>query len=102
MTDQLKPCPFCGSNTITIVGIDAYCLSCVVKFSFPDFDPKGHWNTRHESEKYEKLLKLIKEISGGFCFTDTDYQGLDKLVKYEREAERILKELQINFQGNLS
>jgi hypothetical protein len=43
--------------------------------------------------KYQKLLEFIKSINEGFCLNQSDEDGLKLLVKYENEAEVLLKEI---------
>jgi Lar family restriction alleviation protein len=103
MASKLNNCPFCGHEALIITNLFSQptiyyvikCSYCIIETDSTIDKEKLilQWNTRQNSEKYEKLLNFAKQIRNGFCFTDTDYQGLEKLVKYENEAERILKEI---------
>ena len=48
---ELKPCPFCGSHSIEIIGRDIHC-ECGINYAPSDLDPwrdvVKHWNQRAE------------------------------------------------------
>ena len=57
MSEELKPCPFCGGNAILaeINGTDDYYVVCEVCCACTDFYPKEKaikaWNSRVEDDK---------------------------------------------------
>jgi hypothetical protein len=62
MTDELKPCPFCGSDEQQRNGHYVECCNCHA--SGPDLYPtpddekvKDYWNTRHDPEEIPEWLK---------------------------------------------
>lgn len=67
MSNELKPCPFCGSNEITIIkdtvdiGGFSYveCLECHATSSWIKGDNYDKWNTRQPAFN----LKPIEELS---------------------------------------
>lgn len=79
MTNNLKPCPFCGNKNVkyhTGIGIQeaydvgdfVYCNQCAARFVFGNFDldkTVEQWNKRHEpnprSLKNVSLSQWIKE-----------------------------------------
>lgn len=62
MTEQLKPCPFCGSADLSVISIDykCYAVECnncgaTGRFKEAKADAKSAWNSRlNESNKYTK------------------------------------------------
>jgi len=65
MTDELKPCPFCGCKEIARSKFfhddppeveKIYCASCHAEVRRPD-----RWNTRPREEELEKALRMGKD-----------------------------------------
>jgi hypothetical protein len=55
MSEELLPCPFCGSkDVLTDEGYD-YCGSCG---AMPE---EGTWNTRHLSPQVEAVIEAARE-----------------------------------------
>ncbi len=46
-----------------------------------------------EHGKYIKLLTFVKKVSNNFCFNQTDDEGLESLVNFEKEADELLKKI---------
>jgi Lar family restriction alleviation protein len=60
MSEELKPCPFCGSNIVLTggkeYGIAVFCKNCFSDGPVEDSDAEAitAWNTRTPSEGYNE------------------------------------------------
>lgn len=74
MTNELKPCPFCGSNEITItkdtvdIGGFSYveCLECHATSSWIKGDNYDKWNTRRPAFDWKPIKELPKKVDKSF------------------------------------
>ena len=64
---NLKPCPFCGSETMCVEQIDNYilfCKKCTCSMELPSKSELiNRWNTRHYEMTIKKTLLLIVNIA---------------------------------------
>ena len=67
MKQNLKPCPFCGSETMCVEQIDNYilfCKKCTCSMELPGKSELiNRWNTRHDEMTLKKVLLLIPELA---------------------------------------
>jgi len=90
MPDELKPCPFCGSNALDCYisdDTDSSCVSCLdCKASTPPWlDARSaheHWNTRPVEDALRARLEAAKGLIAAMDeqerlnnVKDTDYSG---------------------------
>lgn len=77
---ELKPCPFCGSNEITIIkdtvdiGGFSYveCLECHATSSWIKGDNYDKWNTRQPAFDWKPIEELTAECGDVLLINDTN------------------------------
>ena len=105
MTEELKPCPFCGGNgsySNAGFGFIVKCRKCGSKTSIQESGKEAAeaWNSRSiENELSEKITKLEKEnellrftledIARGYDYSDGCNYTREEMI---RAAEKTLKE----------
>ena len=100
MINQLKPCPFCGSDDVEVYdrdcrltekawGFRAHCVGCGI--DGPEHNSEAEaidlWNTRTEAPLLEALEKIEKETDTrtGFMCPAADYI-IKSVLKIARTA----------------
>lgn len=80
MTDELKPCPFCGGEGQISPDGEVYCKDCGCCPDWDENDPIENWNTRHESDELPEWVKEAIEdmIQCIFDIMSTNPQGYVK------------------------
>jgi len=90
MSEEIKPCPFCGSEVIEVSWIDdlchVYCVECQSKTN--DFDTYDDalmfWNQRPYDYDMPAIVKKVKEL-------ETKNKELQKELDYLREWTSLLE-----------
>ena len=83
--DELKPCPFCGSEAI-VTHQDAFCTDCDLMISGFDEESKAitAWNTRPEEDRLKAENAELRD----------NCESLNKSCdKYEAENERLKEDM---------
>lgn len=94
MSDELKPCPFCGGTEIDTHGDDKvvgyHCLTCdaVGPNQYITYPEPREWNTRHDTHadliaKADDLAKAVERltarkpspVTGGRMILEVDVDG---------------------------
>jgi hypothetical protein len=95
MTDELKPCPFCGGRNIrdtgrSLMGVadtpDTYCVDC--KAMGPDHGGMQGWNTRADTPDVanEEARHINRDALE--AMTKRAEEAEAKLAEYERTSNK--------------
>lgn len=95
MSEELKPCPFCGSTNIStdLVG-EIECRQCFASGPCSE-DEWTAWNTRTPDPRIARLEKALRELQGyaGRVYDIVADDCLEALAEPETDAEgRILND----------
>lgn len=62
----IKPCPFCGSEAVTLVGSSVRCGNCGASGPFGGTveDALGRWNARHDVRDLDPAISAPLTIAG--------------------------------------
>ena len=88
---ELKECPFCGSQKVTLIHTDyegekvAFCDTCYTHGPQPDNN--GHkWNSIPRRSEVAELFRLVDEALSRTDYLSTDWH------KYNKHADKMRKE----------
>ena len=104
MSDDLKPCPFCGGTKSIICrtdydGGDAYAVSCRYSDCHGHIFTLGHgyfstkeqaiaaWNTRADADRIEQLERENARLGAGW--SDANFRALDAGLKLAKAVEAL-------------
>jgi len=61
---ELKPCPFCGSSSVALVGLNVRCGACcaVGPFGVNAKQAVTRWNERSEEKAHKNLASVKQRI----------------------------------------
>lgn len=95
MSEELLPCPFCGSEDLRIVGTEYHwieCYGCGLSTRYDDNIPPivHYWNTRTPA-RLESLKQLQQESEkmGLYCYGDKRHMSKDWSEEYYKEPTKL-------------
>lgn len=89
MSDELKPCPFCGGeavlNTESFSGVEVFCIDCIIGTGTRSSirDAINMWNTRPAEDALKAENERLKEALAQI--------GIAMLYSEDEKADEIFK-----------
>ena len=65
-SSELKPCPFCGSSAVALVGLEVRCGNCtaVGPFGVTGEQAVKRWNERVEGRSHNEIAPTKTNLGG--------------------------------------
>jgi hypothetical protein len=95
MSEELKPCPFCGGDVGQNAYWDYWCTNPLCAIHHVAFRTKERWNTRTPDTELTRLKRQVEVLSEGFSkIADENNDDCVHCIANEAlaAADRIAKE----------